>query len=69
MQSKTPIKPFAKGYTPSSQKSDLDNLVFPERVNGKTPDQMNPDEFEQFLGLAKPQQYQTQPHVSSKMKK
>lgn len=28
--------------------------MFPDRVNGKTPDQMTPDEFEQYLGLRGP---------------
>lgn len=27
------------------------DLVFPDRINGKTPDQMNADEFEEYLGL------------------
>ena len=32
--------------TPNANK-----LIFPESVNGKSPDQMNPDEFEEYLGL------------------
>ena len=27
-------------------------IHFPQHINGKTPDQMNPDEFEEYLGLA-----------------
>ncbi len=30
----------------------MQQLIFPDNVNGKTPDQMTPDEFEEYLGLA-----------------
>lgn len=57
------VQPYAKGSRrpqqgrqPGNQRKEIHQheLVFPERVNGKTPDQMNPEEFEQYLGLRGP---------------
>lgn len=36
------------------QPQQQQQLVFPETVNGKKPDMMNPFEFEQYLGLRGP---------------
>ena len=55
MDNKRPIQPFKKPtqarQSAKSRQEPQYRYKFPDKVNGKGPDEMTPEEFEEFLGL------------------